>query len=327
MSIDSHDFLKFVSPEKADFITHSGKFHADETMSTAVLLMLRRKLALDENLSVPHPALEHLRESHELKLARVDNQTLSEIKLRDDVLVYDIGGGKFDHHQLGRNGKRKNGIFYSSVGLIWRKFGKMLCSNERVWQKIDDNLISVIDAGDNGQFPLVANDLPTLGIGTIAEGFNPLWNENQGKARQDYCFAEAVSFMYGVLDRMLREYEAIELARKEIIKAIRASRDGIMVLESYLPWHEVLLDCGLEKAKEIRLVVFPSNRGGFYLEAVKDCEGKNRILLPEEWRGRDADLATEIEGASFCHATGFIGGADTLEHAVDMAKIAISKCA
>ena len=32
--------------------------------------------------------------------------------------------GKFDHHQKNRNGKKKNGIYYSSIGLLWKKFGK-----------------------------------------------------------------------------------------------------------------------------------------------------------------------------------------------------------
>lgn len=327
MSIGSYDTLKFVEPEKANFITHSGKFHADETMSTAILLMLRRKLTLDKNLPVPHAALEHLRGGRALNIARVDNATLESLQLGKDVLVYDIGGGEFDHHQLGRNGKRENGIYYSSVGLIWRKFGKILCSNERVWQRVDDELISVIDAGDNGQFPDVANGIPVLNISDIAEGFNPLWNENQDKARQDYCFLEAVDFMYGALDRTIRECEAIELARKEILEAIEKSQDGIMVLKNYLPWKSVLLDCGLRKAEEIRLVVYPSNRGGFYLEAVRGVDGKNKMLLPKEWRGRNGDLSSIVKGASFCHVSGFIGGADTLEHAVEMAKIAISKCA
>jgi uncharacterized UPF0160 family protein len=94
-----------------------------------------------------------------------------------------------------------------------------------------------------------------------------------------------------------------------------------------LPWKSILLDCGLKKADEIRLVVYPSNRGGFYLEDVRDEEGKNKILLPQEWRGRSSDLSTDVKGASFCHATGFIGGADTLEHAIDMARIAIAKSA
>ena len=39
-------------------------------------------------------------------------------------IVYDIGGGEFDHHQKNRNGQRENGIYYSSIGLLWKKFGK-----------------------------------------------------------------------------------------------------------------------------------------------------------------------------------------------------------
>ena len=327
MNTDMHNSLQFVAPEDANFITHSGKFHADETMSTAVLLMIRQKLSTKRSYIAPHPALEHLRGGKALKIARVDNPTLDALELGSDVLVYDIGGGEFDHHQLGRNGKRKNGIYYSSVGLIWRKFGRILCSTERAWQRIDNELISVIDAGDNGQFPEVANDLPVLGIGDIAEDFNPLWNESQDLDSQNKRFVEAVNFMYGVLERKVAECEAIELARREIMKAIEDSKDGIMVLKNYLPWRDVLLDCGLKKADEIRLVVYPSNRGGFYLEAVRDVDGKNKILLPKEWRGRNADLSETVKGASFCHATGFIGGADTLEHAVDMARIAIAKSA
>ena len=323
MSVDTYEIMRFVTPERADFVTHSGKFHADEATSTAIFLLIRKKLMTTKVDALPHPALEHLRDGRELKIARIDNHTLSEVKLQEDTLVYDIGGGEFDHHQLGRNGKRENGIYYSSVGLIWRAFGKILCSNDRVWQRIDEEIISPIDAGDNGQFPEVSNGIPALGISDIAEGYNPVWNENQDKAHQDFCFSEAVGFMYGVLTRALRDCEAEESARKEIIAAIHASKDGIMVLKSYLPWKKILLDCGLKKAKEIQLVVYPSNRGGFYVEAAKDYDGKNKILLPEEWRGRGIDLAKEIKGASFCHATGFIGGADTLDDAVNMAKIAI----
>ena len=147
MRVDLYDILKFVTPERADFITHSGKFHADEATSTAILLLIRHKLMTTKVESVPHPALEHLRDGKEMKIARVDNRTLSEAKISDDALVYDIGGGEFDHHQLGRNGMRKNGIYYSSVGLIWREFGKMLCSNERVWQRVDDEILLTLRDG------------------------------------------------------------------------------------------------------------------------------------------------------------------------------------
>ena len=39
-------------------------------------------------------------------------------------LVYDIGGGEFDHHQAGGNGQRDNGVKYASCGLIWKSYGK-----------------------------------------------------------------------------------------------------------------------------------------------------------------------------------------------------------
>ena len=53
----------------------------------------------------------------------------------------------------------------------------------------------------------------------------------------------------------------------------------------------------------------------------------NRVSLPEPWRGlRDAELAEKagIPGARFCHAAGFIGGADTKDAALAMAHAAIA---
>ena len=61
--------------EKANAVTHCGTMHADEIFATAFLdLYLGDRLVYRTN--------------------NVDN-----IKLNDDVLVYDIGRGKFDHHQ------------------------------------------------------------------------------------------------------------------------------------------------------------------------------------------------------------------------------------
>jgi len=45
--------------------------------------------------------------------------------------------------------------------------------------------------------------------------------------------------------------------------------------------------------------------------------------MPEPWRGvRDEKLSevTGIPGCVFCHAAGFIGGNDTYEGALEMAK-------
>jgi uncharacterized UPF0160 family protein len=59
-------------------------------------------------------------------------------------------------------------------------------------------------------------------------------------------------------------------------------------------------------------------------------EGKafeNRLSLPAPWRGlRDAELeaVASVPGCRFVHAAGFIGGNDTYEGALEMARAALT---
>ena len=85
--------------DEANCITHSGRFHVDDVISTIFLSKI-----IDSVI-----------------LARVLTISNKDVK---DKIVYDIGLGEFDHHQKNRNGQRDNGIFYSSIGLLWKKFGK-----------------------------------------------------------------------------------------------------------------------------------------------------------------------------------------------------------
>lgn len=55
-------------------LTHSGKFHADDVFSTALLELLNPEFQVERVLEVPADF---------------------------DGIVYDIGGGAFDHHQTG----------------------------------------------------------------------------------------------------------------------------------------------------------------------------------------------------------------------------------
>lgn len=105
----------------ANCITHSGKFHADEIMATVIL-----------NKIMP------------VNLLRVSEVPKT---IKSDIIVFDIGGGKFDHHQKNKNGYRKNGLPYASAGLIWKEFGinviKKMSSNDQelnyqaIFQNID----------------------------------------------------------------------------------------------------------------------------------------------------------------------------------------------
>ena len=62
--------------------------------------------------------------------------------------------GEFDHHQKNRNGQRKNGIYYSSIGLLWRKFGKKYLTELKVknvgktFQYMDEAFINALKLAD-----------------------------------------------------------------------------------------------------------------------------------------------------------------------------------
>lgn len=87
--------------EEADLITHNGTFHSDEVFSTVFLLKLASSYSLEEPLiQVGDIVLEKSKQY--LKLCRTSN-------ISGDIkgIVYDVGHGKFDHHQPGGNGEEK----------------------------------------------------------------------------------------------------------------------------------------------------------------------------------------------------------------------------
>ena len=88
--------------KEANCVTHGGKFHSDEIFATVILSKILTNI----------------------KLIRVNEVTDSMRESIANKLVYDIGGGEFDHHQAGGNGQRDNGVKYASCGLIWKSYGK-----------------------------------------------------------------------------------------------------------------------------------------------------------------------------------------------------------
>lgn len=319
--------IAFVNFDDADFVTHSGKFHADEVMATAVLQELHEAVYSGE---IPEEELpEILRgkfDNAPLKLCRIS--AIPEDGNVADKMIYDVGGGEFDHHQKERNGMRENGIYYASLGLVWRKFGKYLCNgSDWLVQAIDERLIQAIDCGDNGQFPVISNGLPILNLDELLGAFNPRWNEDQSFDYQNECFEQAVECAKTIFEQFLKKEKAILEAFPIVEQALEESDGNIVVLDKYMPWEDVILELSKtnEKARGLLLAIFPSNRdkGAYIIQSPRE-ENKSRLLMPEEWRGkRGEDLDDLVEGGVFCHATGFMAVADSLERAVSMAKLAI----
>ena len=289
--------INIATIDQASHITHGGVFHADEVMATAILSAIEI-VTLNRTFRVPEDA---------------------------KAFVYDIGGGNYDHHQRGGNGTRENGVPYSSAGLIWRDFGKKLVSCEQAWAFVDQELIAGIDAVDNGVLPGVDYPVKPANISNLISGFNPDWDS---EVKPDDAFLEAVSFAQSVLARAIASAESKARAKALVDEAIEASEGQIIVLPQFAPWQEYVLTSEDPKAAEALYVVFPSNRGGYNVQAIPDAIGSfgNRKSLPEAWCGvpaNDLQAVSGVSDAKFCHNSGFIGGADSLEGAMVMAKKAI----
>lgn len=296
--------------EEADLITHNGTFHSDEVFSTVLLSKVLKKDIL--------------------KLCRTSN-----IKEGITGFVYDVGYGKYDHHQPGGNGERKNGIKYSSFGLVWRDFGKdylkqLNCLQiEEVWSMVDKKLVQNIDAIDNGQLgKLTQFDFEVVTLPNLISMYNSNWDDEQ--ANQNEMFLKAVQFAQTVFDRFIISVVSKIRAKSRVEDAIENSKNQILILEKFMPWKEFLLDSENEKAKNILFVVFPSNRGGYNVYAVPKENGsfESRKLFPAKWAGLKDEELSKISGvatATFCHTNRFICATKTKEDAIKIANIAVKE--
>lgn len=293
--------------DNANFVTHAGKFHADEIFATILLEEIYGEINL-------------------IRLPEVDGLNL------DNKFVYDIGGGEFDHHQIGGNGQRNSGIKYAAFGLVWKAFGRKFLEQknanniEDCFYMFDKNFVQFIDAGDNGQIKYENIDINLVTLSDIIEGFNPNWNEDTDP---DEKFTEALQIAKKVFDNKIESTISKCNAKRFVEQAIENSENGIMILDKFMPYQEFILESNNEKAGKILYVVFKSNRKGYTIKAVPKKMGsfENRKSFPKEWcglRNEELQTVTGVKTATFCHNMGFICVANEFEDALKLAKMAVN---
>lgn len=296
-------------------ITHNGSFHADDIFASAALSIL----------------LENKGETFEI------------IRTRDPEIiefgdyVYDVGGiydaekNRFDHHQKNGSGERRNGIPYSSFGLVWKKFGLDLCDNNNdVWNIIDSKIVTPIDAIDNGVdlvVPKFDGIMPYGGDQPFLI-FSPTWQE--GDEHIDDIFRNEVKNVVKILKREIEVAKADSLGRKIIEEAYKkADNKKIIELENDFPRY--LYQETLSGFKEPIYVVYKSSHSDTWkVEAIrKSIETmESRKLFPENWRGflgGDIKLKeiTGVPDVTFCHRAGFLITTKSKEGAIKLAQIAV----
>jgi uncharacterized UPF0160 family protein len=290
-------------------ITHGGTFHADDVFAFAVL-----RAALGD--------FEFARTRDAALIAAAD-------LVFDVGGIYDPGQRRYDHHMRDLP-RRPDGTPYSSVGLIWRDYGRAALPRlapgieeealDPVWSDVDAGIVVLIDQADNGVATVSPGHLSLL-----IEAFNPTWESQQS---YDEAFHEAAAFAEGILIRACRQAHGQARAMSLVLAAARRAQDPrIVVLDRKLPWEKAVFDGGLD---ELLFVVYPNeDLTAWYCRTVPPEPGSfgQRLPLPEAWRGLQNEAFSQAAGIPdgvFCHPGGFIGGARSLASTIRLAELAIA---
>lgn len=280
-----NELLKKIRLKDASAFTHSGKFHADDVFSSALLLYLNPEITILRGNKVPEDF---------------------------DGIIFDIGRGRYDHHQKDSR-IRENGIPYAAFGLLWEELGTEILGEELA-AKFDEAFVQPLDNNDNtGE----KNELASL-IGS----FNPSWDEDGGT---DEAFFRAVSVAGMILDNKFARYLGNERADKrieEILETQNPEADSrILVLPEFIPCQKRLSEtdiafvifpsnrggyCIQPQKKEYSLnykCSFPSEWLGL----------ENEELQKE----------TGLSSATFCHKGGFLMSVGDLSDAIRACQISL----
>lgn len=269
-------------------IVHAGIFHTDDVLCAAFAQILNPKV----------------------KIIRTNHVT-DDMTLENGILVADIGGGRFDHHQKDAV-TDANGLRYAACELMFHEFKDEIFPDE-----VPTDFLCILR-----RIGLTDNYGPAAGPRTEITGFVnsciPTWEETK---TMDQAFLDAVQavkvhfvipavrgkkydgrwFLESdmALDRKVANDTAEDHAKVIVQSAIVAAGDKpYIVLDKFVPWQKQ----GAEYA------VFPALRGGYAL--VCDMGGH----LPESW------ITTKPEGCNFVHAARFMASFDTLEQAIATAE-------
>ena len=290
-----NNLLNKIHQQNATAFTHSGKFHADDVFSAALLLYLNPEITITRGNRVPEDF---------------------------DGIVFDIGRGRYDHHQKDSR-VRENGIAYAAFGLLWEELGSEILGEELA-QKFDEAFVQPLDNNDNtGE----KNELASL-IGN----FNPTWD---AEGSNDEAFFQAVSVAGMILENKFDRYRGNERADKRVEEIYerhmqafhdreKHSEDAkILILPEFVPCQKFLSET------PVAFVIFPSNRGGYCIQPQKREYSLNyKCSFPSAWLGlenEELEAASGIAGAVFCHKGGFLMTTETLEEAVQAAKISLAE--
>ncbi|NCF71085.1 MAG: MYG1 family protein [Chlamydiales bacterium] len=261
--------------------THNGRFHADEVTACALLLYFD---------IIDRDKIYRTREPSILESCEF---------ICDVGGIYDPDKKLFDHHQASYQGT------LSSAGMILLFLKEQSVISEAIFNLLNDNLIKGVDAHDIG---LTQPREGHAEFSLIVSNFVPVSYTFTEQEEKD-AFNQALDFVLGHLDRMIKRHEFVSSCRPKVEKAMQEASDCLVFHEA-LPWIESFFELGGEE-HPAKFIIMPV--GDLWKLRGIPPNLKNRMqvrqLLPEKWAGLlENELAeiSGIEGGVFCHKERFI---------------------
>lgn len=300
------EFLKGKGDSRTDHRiilgTHSGEFHADELLATAVLTTELRKFAGAN------------RYRYDIRVYR--SRDLNYLNNACD-LVYDIGNGKYDHHSADQ-------VYYPN-GIPMASCGKILNDvilDADIAEGLRRKLFYAVEANDNGApLPdyLESSQLAFVGA------FNQRWDEEwTGRQTRDH-FNNVLNIVEVIYERIYKSVLSDIAAKAQLEKFSTFMHDGkFLILDRYCPYHEYA-----RTHPELIAVVYPKDHQWMIrMSPTFKRKYETRYLFPREWAGLSDSALRDISGVPsirFCHRALFLTTCNTKEGALEVCKIVLKK--
>lgn len=300
---------------RAILITHSGDYHLDEVFSTAVILILLKRKGKFFHLI-------RTRDEKIFKKYREQRKNGREVYIYDVGDIYEENKNEFDHHQKGGAGVRKNGIEYSSAGLVWKKFGEKITGSKELAWKIEKKLVLAIDALDNGQsIQDFRYDFFNYDLTNLINAFYPKIKTN---FRMKISFFKSVRLLDFILKKEIEKTNKLILDERKVDEIYKGSGDK-RVLTFY---EDISTSSIIDNYPSVLFTIKKKEKNVWVIKTIIKKWGgfKRRKYFPKSWaglNGYELDNMTGVVGGIFCHRNLFIASAKTEKAANEMVKIAL----
>ena len=297
--------------------THDGIFHPDEILAINIY-----EIFTGEEVKV-------IRSRDKDKMEEVD-------------LVFDVGEKYdrkkyFDHHQPTGVPKYKNGILFSTVGMILSAF----CKDKGLSTYLLNNGLYAVQAIDNGQKFFNTIDKKKEKVSNMPNPFqfikklNCTWKDGVCSEKQNAAFAHTKDICKSILNSMIDHYytylEAQDLVKKTIQDSFIDNRDYI-ILDRYMPYEKAVIEYNNEKIENIiakkgtiadlideekkeiiKFCIFKDEKGEWNVWTIQKNTNPTDF---DAWCSLDREKCENFDDFVFCHKFCFCATFKTKESAI-----------